>query len=89
MVALVHAERDDDAVLARGAADGLRRSARHDDGVLIEADVLRPALHRRQDEGKVRIPGNEGFREHDNLGALRSRLVDGRHDARKRRLARR
>ena len=81
VVALVDAEHDDHAVLARRGAHRLRHRAGHDDRVVVEADVLGAAQHRRTDEGEIGIPGHEGLGKHDEPRALARGLRDRREDA--------
>ena len=80
MIALVDPEHDDGAGLARRRCDEIGLRPRRSDGVLIKPDVLRPALHRRRDEGEIGIPGHEGLGKDDDLRPFRRRVGDrGQH----------
>jgi hypothetical protein len=89
VVTLIDAEHDHRAVLARRRRNPIGLGARRRHGMLIETDMLRPALDRRRDEGEVRVPGNESLGKNDELGALPSGVVDRRdHPIERRRAGR-
>ena len=84
VVALIDAQHDDHAVPPRRRGDRLRHRARHRDRMLIEPEMLGPGEHRRMDEGKIRIPGNEGLREYREFYAFLPGLRDRGQNALKR-----
>src|ERR1700733_1482244 len=87
VIALVDSEHDDRAVLARRRRDPIGLRAGRRDGVLIEADMLCPALDGRRDKREVRVPGNESLGENDELGPLPRRFVNRRNHPIERRRA--
>ncbi len=76
-VALVDAEHHHHAVHPRPLRHGLRHRPRHHHRALVEPHVVGAHLHRRLHEREVRVVGQEGLWENDQLHALCGSPVDG------------
>jgi hypothetical protein len=80
VVAFVDAEHDDDVVAAGGGGNCVGDRARDDDRVFVETDVVLACRYGRIDEGEIRIPGDEGFGENDQVDAFTAGLGDSVQD---------
>jgi hypothetical protein len=80
VVAFVDAEHDDDVVAARGGSDCVGDRVGDDDRVFVETDVFLACRYGWIDEGKIWVPGDEGFRKNDQVDAFTAGLGDGVQD---------
>jgi hypothetical protein len=76
VIALVDAEHHDHAMTPGRLRDGLGDGTGHDDGVVVELNVLGPAQDRRTDKGEIRVPGNERLWKNGKLDAFAGCLGD-------------